>query len=368
MDRITFKNENNKKKKYKKLKILAIILTFFLLVGGSYALFLVNKASSAVKNASHNLSRGEKSKLRETAVKPLTHNVSILIMGIDENEGRQEEYNGAFHPDALLLATFNNDDKTVKLVSIPRDTYTYLPIKKRNDKITHSYAYGAVKNGDDGGPAATIDAVERLFNVPVDYFVTFNFKSFMTIVDNLGGIEVDVPVSFTEQDSNDKPDAIRIKKGLQELNGEEALALARTRKIDSDFMRGQRQQLVIEAMIKELTSMNSVTKLGTIIDDINGDFKTNLSFDDMLSFYKYGMGASMEKLQITGEDCYMGTGDKKCMPPEIHRTYYYMPHEDSLEDITDELRSHLDLPVNKSTIEEDENENEEEQKNKVVER
>ena len=53
-------------------------------------------------------------------------------------------------------------------------------------------------------------------------------------------------------------------------------------------MRGQRQQLVIEAILKKLTSVGSVTKVGNIIDDINGQFVTNLTFDDMLSFYKYG--------------------------------------------------------------------------------
>ena len=127
----------------------------------------------------------------------------------------------------------------------------------------------------------------------------------MKIVDDLGGIEVDVPVEFTEQDSNDNADAIHLKKGVQKLNSEEALALARTRHIDSDAMRGQRQQLVIEAILEKLTSVGSVTKVGNIIDDINGQFVTNLTFDDMLSFYKYGADSSIEKLQIQGDDCYM---------------------------------------------------------------
>ena len=70
-------------------------------------------------------------------------------------------------------------------------------------------------------------------------------------------------------------------------------------------MRGQRQQLVIEAILKKLTDVGSVTKVGNIIDDINGQFVTNLTFDDMLSFYKYGVDSSIEKLQIQGEDCYM---------------------------------------------------------------
>ncbi|MGG3758524.1 LCP family protein [Bacillus anthracis] len=334
------------KKSKKKIKIIISVILFFLIVGGGYTWFLVNKASSAVRNAAHDLARGDKSDLRDKAVKPITNNVSVLVMGVDESDVRGKEYGEAIRTDALLLATFNKDSKSVKLLSIPRDTYTYIPVEKKKDKITHAHAYGSTKNGKDGGPQASIDAVEKLLNVPVDYFVKFNFKSFMKIVDDLGGIEVDVPVEFTEQDSNDNADAIHLKKGVQKLNSEEALALARTRHIDSDAMRGQRQQLVIEAILEKLTSVGSVTKVGNIIDDINGQFVTNLTFDDMLSFYKYGADSSIEKLQIQGDDCYMEKGDDTCSKSAGGgRTYYYNPDKKELAKVTNDLRSHLGLPA-----------------------
>ncbi|MCW9133789.1 LCP family protein [Bacillus paramycoides] len=337
---------NNPNKSRKKTKIIISVILLLLIVGGSYTWFLVNKASSAVRNAAHDLARGDKSDLRDKAVKPITNNVSVLIMGVDESDVRGKEYGEAIRTDALLLATFNKDSKTVKLLSIPRDTYTYIPVEKKKDKITHAHAFGSTKNGKNGGPQASIDAVENLMNVPVDYFVKFNFKSFIKIVDDLGGIEVDVPVEFTEQDSNDNAEAIHLKKGVQKLNGEEALALARTRHIDSDAMRGQRQQLVIEAILKKLTSVGSVTKVGNIIDDINGQFVTNLTFDDMLSFYKYGSDSTIEKLQIQGEDCYMAKGDDTCsQSPGGGRTYYYNPDKKDLANLTNELRSHLGLPA-----------------------
>ncbi|MFJ8527627.1 LCP family protein [Bacillus sp. NPDC094106] len=336
---------STKKKVKKKTKIIISVLVLVLLIGGGYTWFLVNKASSAVRNAAHDLERGDKSDLRDKAVKPISNNVSVLIMGVDESDTRGKEYGAAIRTDALLLATFNKDSKTVKLLSIPRDTYTYIPIEKKSDKITHAHAYGSAKNGKNGGPQASIDAVEKLMNVPVDYFVKFNFKSFIKIVDDLGGIEVDVPIEFTEQDSSDNAEAIHLEKGVQKLNGEEALALARTRHIDSDAMRGQRQQLVIEAILKKLTSLNSVTKVGNIIDDINGQFVTNLTFDDMLSFYKYGADSSIEKLQIEGSDCYMAKGDDTCSRSAGDgRTYYYMPDEKELTNLTNQLRTHLGLP------------------------
>ncbi|WP_349916304.1 LCP family protein [Bacillus cereus] len=337
---------NKPKKNKKKIKIIIIAILFVLLIGGGYTWFLVNKASSAVRNAAHDLARGDKSDLRDKAVKPITNNVSVLIMGVDESDVRGKEYGEAIRTDALLLATFNKDSKTVKLLSIPRDTYTYIPIEKKKDKITHAHAFGSAKNGKNGGPQASIDAVEKLMNVPVDYFVKFNFKSFIKIVDDLGGVEVDVPVEFTEQDSNDNAEAIHLEKGVQKLNGEEALALARTRHIDSDAMRGQRQQLVIEAILKKLTSVGSVTKVGNIIDDINGQFVTNLTFDDMLSFYKYGSDSEIEKLQIQGDDCYMAKGDDTCSKSAGGgRTYYYNPDKKELANVTNELRTHLGLPA-----------------------
>ncbi|MCR6789129.1 MULTISPECIES: LCP family protein [Bacillus cereus group] len=337
---------SNPKKNKKKIKVIISAILFVLLIGGGYTWFLVNKASSAVRNAAHDLARGDKSDLRDKAVKPITNNVSVLIMGVDESDVRGKEYGDAIRTDALLLATFNKDSKTVKLLSIPRDTYTYIPIEKKKDKITHAHAFGSAKNGKNGGPQASIDAVEKLMNVPVDYFVKFNFKSFIKIVDDLGGVEVDVPVEFTEQDSNDNAEAIHLEKGVQKLNGEEALALARTRHIDSDAMRGQRQQLVIEAILKKLTSVGSVTKVGNIIDDINGQFVTNLTFDDMLSFYKYGSDSEIEKLQIQGDDCYMAKGDDTCSKSAGGgRTYYYNPDKKQLANVTNELRTHLGLPA-----------------------
>ncbi|MDZ5610213.1 LCP family protein [Bacillus pseudomycoides] len=337
MEKNLLSREKKNKKKYKKRKVIGIFLGVFLAAGIGYGAYLYNKASNAVQKASLSLARGEKSDLREEAVKPITNNVSLLIMGIDENQERQKEYNGAFHTDALLLATFNKDDKTVKLISIPRDTYTYIPIEKKKDKITHAYGRGFVKSGKDGGPQASVEAVEKLLHVPVDYFVKFNFNSFIKIVDDLGGIEVDVPIEFSEQNSKDEPDAIHLKKGMQKLTGEEALALARTRHIDSDAMRGQRQQLVIEAILQKVKSVGSVTKVGKMIDAVDDDFKTNLALADMLSFYKYGLNTSIEKIQLAGDDLYLPNG------PKGERVYYYNPDTKSLRELSNILRTHLGL-------------------------
>src|SRR5690606_2900745 len=126
--------------------------------------------------------------------------------------------------DALVLATLNNADKSIKLVSIPRDTYAYIPDSGRDDKITHAYAYN--------GPRSTIESVEGLLDVPVDYYMTMNFDPFVDVVDALGGIRAEVPYDMKEKDETDSHNAIELEEGIQQLNGSEALALARTRYYD----------------------------------------------------------------------------------------------------------------------------------------
>ncbi|TKI93247.1 LytR family transcriptional regulator, partial [Bacillus cereus] len=225
---------NKKRSKRKSIKWFILIPFFLLIFGGvGYGSFIYNKAKAVVNDA---YAKIDKSSKRDKEVEPLKDNISILIMGVDGSEMRKSQYGEAVRTDALLLATINKDDKSVKLVSIPRDSRVYIPTRKKLDKITHAHVFGGVES--------TRDTVERFLNVPVDYYVKFNFESFVQIVDSIGGIDIDVPVTFTEQDSKDQAGMIHLEKGYQHLNGEQALALARTRKIDSDAMRGQRQQLV----------------------------------------------------------------------------------------------------------------------------
>lgn len=256
-------------------------------------------------------------------MEPLKDNISILIMGVDGSEMRKSQYGEAVRTDALLLATINKDDKSVKLVSIPRDSRVYIPSRKKLDKITHAHVFGGVES--------TRDTVERFLNVPVDYYVKFNFESFVQIVDSIGGIDIDVPVTFTEQDSKDQAGMIHLEKGYQHLNGEQALALARTRKIDSDAMRGQRQQLVIEAIAKKAMSVQSISKMGSLLDAVDKNMKTNLTFDDMLAITKNMAGSDlqMEKMQIEGTD------------KRIGGIYYYIPNEKNVKDISTKLNEHL---------------------------
>ncbi|RFB11048.1 LytR family transcriptional regulator [Bacillus sp. HNG] len=314
-----------KKKKRKKRVLLYIFIPLLIIVAGValYGGYLVNKASNAVADSKTELSRGEKSEKRVEPVDPKHDNISILFMGIDDSETRN--MGTATRTDALILATLNEKDKSVKMVSIPRDSLVYIPDKKKEDKINHAHYYG-----DEG----TIKTVEELFDIPVDYFVKMNFEAFIDVVEALDGIEVDVPVSFSEQDSKDRADAIHLEKGFQHLNGEQALALARTRKIDSDIERGKRQQLVVKAIIDKAISVGSITKYGSVIDALGNNIATNLSFGEMLSLYDYaasGQQLQIESLVLEGSDWWSDHG------------YYYRLDKNKLQLLSQSLKEHLEI-------------------------
>lgn len=206
-----------KKRLRKRVKFIIIPLIIAIISVISYGTYLYIKADSAISGA-YEKDVHDKSELRDDYVDPKFDNVSILIMGIDENEKRKERETA--RTDALILATLNKDDKSVKLTSIPRDSLVYIPEVGREDKINHAHAFGGTK--------ATIDTVEEKFDIPVDYYVKLNFKAFVDVVDAIDGVEVDVPYEFKESDSHDKRDTIHLYEGYQNLDGEEALAFART--------------------------------------------------------------------------------------------------------------------------------------------
>ncbi|MFS0575576.1 LCP family protein [Sporosarcina sp. 179-K 3D1 HS] len=317
----------SKKRLYLKVGFFVTLSTFF--VVAAYAASLQKKAVDAADRAYEAIPDRPKPEAREVAVEPAHDNVSILLIGVDDSEERAQGDNS--RSDALLVATLNPTEKSVKLLSIPRDSYVYIPEIKKQDKITHAHAYGGTK--------AAIDTVEEMLDIPIDYYVKMNFNAFIEVVDALGGIEVEVPYNRLEKDENDK-NAIQLVKGVHRLDGRHALALARTRKQDSDLLRGQRQQMIIQAMIKEATSVKSITKYGDVIDALGDNMKTDMTLKEMMSFLEYAKGGipDVENVNIEGYDDWTPYG------------YYFKFDEKSLEDVKFQLKSHLELEPESSHL------------------
>lgn len=315
------KVKKKSRRSYKIFKTLALVAFVLMIIGGGAFAYIVHKMADVTASAHQDLDRGEQSEKREEAVDTSSDNFSILFLGVDDRDT-----NVKGRTDAILLATFNEQDGTVKMVSIPRDSRVEIAGRDRMDKINHAHVFGGVD--------MTVATVENLFGVPVDYFVKLNFDAFIEIIDSFGGIEVNVPFAFSEMDSKDRKNAISIKEGQQLLSGEEALAYARMRKKDptGDIGRGERQQQVLTALIQETASLKSITKFDDVIESVGNNLSTNMSFSDIVSLHSYSAGLkNVESLSIEGKNA------------SIKGVYYYELDEQSVKQMSTTLREHLQL-------------------------
>ncbi|MCD8840190.1 LytR family transcriptional regulator [Staphylococcus arlettae] len=312
----------------KLFKYLLILLSLGLVViPVIYTIMLFKASQGAIDDSFNGSDSNRKSNLRDTKINPSKDPVSILFLGIDENEQRKKNGQSASksRTDAMIFSTLNPDTQQLRMLSIPRDTISYIPKVGYYDKITHAHAYG--------GPIASMDAVEGTLNVPVDYYVRINMEAFVDAVNELDGIYYDVPYNLNEPNTDDTG-KIKVKKGYQKLNGDEALAVARTRHNDSDLKRGQRQMELIKLLIAKAQKQNSFSKLDDVIKIVGNNSKHNLSSDEVKSLATTYLKSNLdiETTQLEGEDDY------------LNNVYYYNPDINSIMKTSNLLRKDLDLP------------------------
>lgn len=243
--------------------------------------------------------------------------VSFLLLGID---AYGEKMVG--RSDTMIVVTANKKDGSMKMVSIPRDSYVSIIGKGFYDKITHAYAFG----GSDMAEAT----VENLLGIEIDHVVAANFNSFARVVDIVGGVTVDVPFDFDEKMVSGG--RAYFTKGEQTLNGDEALAYARMRKRDprGDLGRNERQQQIIEALIREVASFGSVTKIKDLYDVAKDNVETDVGALDVIGLIPYATGlGDVERLNIEGSGVM------------INKIYYHQLNTSSLNSVRDALKSHL---------------------------
>lgn len=277
--------------------------------------------------------------------KPFT----ILLMGVDSEK---ENIKGAsFNGDSLMLITFNPRTLNTTILSIPRDTY--VPIAcfagNRKNKITH-----AAWQGED----CMMKTIENFTGIPIDYYAKINFKGVVKLVDALGGIEVDVPIQFCEQDSDRNfGNLICLDKGMQTLNGEQALALSRHRKTINDFIRGQNQQLVVKGLMNKVKSVNSVDTILSLLDTLSNNLETNMSTNEILSFYDIAKDIlmksktassvdellGMQRLYISGFDATIYDYNAIVNQGTKLRLYNFVPYNGSVKDVVSAMKINLEL-------------------------
>lgn len=295
--------------------------------------------------------------------KSLDEPFTILIMGVDTTgNGIGSSFNG----DALLLVTFNPKTMNSTILSIPRDSY--IPIScmnNRKNKIT---------NAGWQGESCIMQSIENYFGIKIDYHFKINFNGVVSLVDALGGVDVDVPYSFCEQNSERKwgKNTIFVKEGMQHLNGEQALAFARHRKVTSyqrsycgaeytehagywnDFIRGQNQQVIIRAMLNKIADIKSFDAIQKLLDTISDNAKTNMSTETILSLYNLGKNIlsnsnsksqmlNMQRLYLSGYDAYIYDYSFLHSRGSKLTTYNFVIYDKSYEEVVHAMKVNLEL-------------------------
>lgn len=201
--------------------------------------------------------------------------INILLLGTDSYDGKLTKY---ARSDCMILVSINKTEKTVKLVSLERGMGVYMETGEmagEYDLLTHAFRWG--------GARLVCDCVENHLRVDVDHYVRVTFSTVKTVVDAIGGIDVELTEIEAAALQEKHPS---LKPGMNHLNGEQALAFARLRKIDSDWFRVERQRKVILAAVQALKSAD-LKQLNNLLDETLPLIQTDMSMLDIADLMLY---------------------------------------------------------------------------------
>lgn len=220
------------------------------------------------------------------SVPPADEPAVALVVGHDSRpreDGRQEA-----RSDTLILLRADPGQKTISMLSLPRDLLVELPgcegHAPRLAKINEAYT--------DCGVKGAIETVRQLTGLPINYYITVDFRGFVRIVDKLGGVFVDVDRRYFNDNQHGGPaySAIDLQPGYQRLNGADALAFVRHRHTDNDFYRNARQQEFVKALKHQVSGLSAAWKLRGIVQTVTDSVTigsgggNELQLDTLLSY------------------------------------------------------------------------------------
>ena len=241
---------------------------------------------------------------------------TIMIMGVDSRE------DDVGRSDTLMIAAVDPKRNQASLLSVPRDTRVKIPGHSW-DKINAAYAYGSAKSGILGGEKLAQRTVEDFLGVNIDHYVVIDTHAFQKIIDAIGGIDIDVEKRMYYEDpwDDDGGLVIDLKPGMQHMNGKTAVTYVRYRDEEGDIGRIKRQQKFMKACMDKVTSPAIIPKLPTVIKEVIGSVKTDLSFRQLLEF-----AGTLKEAQKNGLKTEMVPG----RPLYISGVSYWIPDVEKL--------------------------------------
>jgi LCP family protein required for cell wall assembly len=273
---------------------------------------------SGVAKANARLPVGTTSVLKSQNGLMLTNASNILLLGTDHADNGQANRNTLQHSDSIMLLRADPDRHRLTFLSIPRDLRASIP------------GYGESKINaamQIGGPKLAIQTVEQLTGLPVNHVVIVDFGAFTKLIDAVGGIDVNIPQNILSNRFDCPYSATRCQswegwrfhKGVQHLNGHQALIYSRIREnrlnaADTDITRGERQQAVMQATLSKLASVSTFFRLpfrgGDMLKPISTDLTTGQFME--MAWIKFRAGATLH-CRLGGKDYGDGyiTGDQE---------------------------------------------------------
>lgn len=227
-------------------------------------------------------------------VDPIVPNTSItkepFVVYCSGIDARVDDISAKSRSDVNILAVVNPTTKQILLVNTPRDYYLPLARNGELDKLTHAGLYGIDES---------MKVLGNLYGVQADYYVRVNFAGLVKIVDALGGVDIESDANFTcvpmetpDGNGDYTYQKYSFTKGINHVNGSQALAFARERKAfaDGDNRRGQHQMTVIKAIVNKACSSAVLTKYQELLKAASDAFITNMPYADISSLVQMQLG------------------------------------------------------------------------------
>lgn len=284
--------ENMKNKKTKKrvkvLRITGVLLLIIMLFCAGFVGYSTYKNGWGVKGMIQTAMGQDEEKLAD--LDPIT----VLIMGVSEDITSKLT-------DTIIVASYNPKTQKATLLSIPRDTF----VGKNKNTATPSNKINALYQTN---PIKTLEAVNKITGLDIKHYVVISNNALVELVNEIGGVEFDVPINMNYDDSSQNL-AIHLKKGVQKLNGEQAEGLVRFRKNndgttypleygDNDLGRMRTQRAFITELAKQTLQLKNITKIGNFVDIIKKNVTHNFNDWSVIKDYiAYAVDFDTENIQ-----------------------------------------------------------------------
>lgn len=258
-----------KKKKRRRNKLRPVIAALSALL--ALVVIITATGFTALSKINYN-EKSENRYVNSADLKSSSDVTNILLLGVD---ARATEESNASRSDTMMLVSIDGKNNCIKMVSFLRDSWVYIPCRDTYQRLNAACSYG--------GYSAVAETIEYNFGIKIDGYVVADFEMFKVMVDRLGGVKIDV----TEEEAKEvtghpkRYGNVELEAGKHKLTGEQALAYCRIRKIDTDWVRTERQRTVMEAILKKaatspISDLRMLSKIAPFID-------TNLTKSEIMN-------------------------------------------------------------------------------------